>query len=103
MYIKKGDTVKVLTGRERGKTGKVLAIIGKKNRVIVEKLNLVKRHKKPDASGKSGIVEKENPIHLSNVALFCNKCNAAVRVGYKILENKKKVRICKKCQEILDE
>ncbi len=103
MHIKKNDTVKVIAGREIGKTGKVLNVVREKNRVVIEKVNLIKKHQRPDASGKGGIVEKESPLHLSNVMLVCNKCGTGVRVGYKMLEDGKKVRICKKCKELLDE
>lgn len=101
--IKKGDTVQVITGKEKGKTGKVLTIIRDKNRIIVEKLNMLKKHQRPDMHGKGGIVEKEGSIHISNVRLLCNKCNTGVRIGYKTLEDGKKVRVCRKCNEILDE
>lgn len=102
MGIKKGDIVQVLTGKEKGKTGKVLNILKKKNRVVVEKLNLIKKHQRPDGKGKGGIVEKEGSIHLSNVVLFCSKCNSGVRAGFKILEDGEKVRFCKKCNETMD-
>ncbi|HPQ59924.1 MAG TPA: 50S ribosomal protein L24 [Syntrophales bacterium] len=102
MGIKKGDIVQVLTGKEKGKTGKVLNILKKKNRVVVEKLNLIKKHQRPDGKGKGGIVEKEGSIHLSNVTLFCSKCNSGVRTGFKILEDGEKVRFCKKCNETMD-
>ena len=99
--LKKGDTVKVIAGKEKGKSGKILKIVSAKNKVVVEKLNFVKRHQKPDAQGKGGIVEKEAPIHVSNVMLTCSKCDAVVRVGSKVLEDGKKVRVCRKCNEIL--
>ena len=102
MGIKKGDIVQVLTGKEKGKTGKVLNILKKKNRVVVEKLNLIKKHQRPDGKGKGGIVEKEGSIHLSNVMLFCSKCNSGVRAGFKVLEDGEKVRFCKKCNETMD-
>jgi len=102
MGIKKGDIVQVVSGKEKGKTGKVLNILNKKNRVIVEKLNLIKKHQKPDNKGKGGVVEKEGSIHLSNVVVFCSKCNSGVRVGYKVLEDGDKVRYCKKCSETMD-
>ena len=91
--LKKGDLVKVTAGKEKGKTGKVLQIIKKKDRVVVEKVNFLKRHKRPDAKGKGGILEKEGSIHLSNVMLVCSKCNKAVRYGFKVLDDNKKVRI----------
>ncbi len=100
--LKKGDMVKVISGKEKGKTGKILKTIRDKNQIIVEKLNLVKRHKKPDAKGKGGILEKEGPINASKVVYVCSKCDLGVRVGIKILEDGAKVRVCKKCNEILD-
>lgn len=102
MRLKKGDTVKVISGKEKGKTGKILKTIRDKNQIIVEKLNLVKRHKRPDAKGKGGILEKEGPLKVSKVVYVCSKCEAGVRVGYRILEDGAKVRVCKKCNEILD-
>jgi large subunit ribosomal protein L24 len=100
--LKKGDIVKVIAGKEKGKTGKVLKIESNKDQVVVEKLNIVKRHKKPDAKAKGGIVEKEGPINISNVMFLCSKCDRGVRVGYKILEDGGKARVCKKCNETLD-
>ena len=101
--IKKGDMVEVITGKEKGKTGKVMKVLSEEGRVIVEKLNFIKRHARPDAKGKGGILEKEGSIHLSNVMRICEKCNTASRTGYKTLEDGKKVRICRKCSEVLDE
>jgi large subunit ribosomal protein L24 len=100
--LKKGDTIKVIAGKEKGKTGKILAMIVNRERVTVEKINLIKRHKKPDAKGKGGIVEKEGPIHVSNVMYLCGKCGTGVRIGTRILDDGKKVRVCGKCHEILD-
>ena len=100
--LKKGDMIKVITGKDKGKTGKILKTIREKNQVIVEKLNVIKRHKRPDAKGKGGILEKEGPINASNVMFLCSKCDAGVRVGYRILEEGGKVRVCKECHEILD-
>jgi len=102
MKLKKGDTVKVISGKEKGKTGKIQSTIADKERVTIEKVNLIKKHKKADAKGKGGIVEKEGPIHVSNVMYLCNKCSTGVRIGYKLLEDGKKVRVCAKCHEILD-
>jgi large subunit ribosomal protein L24 len=102
-HIKKNDTVMVIAGKEKGKTGKVLRIIPKKDRALVEKLNMVKRHMRPGAqSRQGGIVEKESPLHISNLMLVCSKCTDPTRVGYRILEDQKKVRYCKKCSEIID-
>lgn len=100
--LKKVDMVKVEAGKEKGKTGKIMKIIRKEGKVIVEKVNFVKKHQKPDAKGKGGIVEKEGPLQMSNVMFLCSKCDRGVKVGYKVLDDGKKVRICKKCQEILD-
>jgi large subunit ribosomal protein L24 len=102
MRLKKGDMVKVVTGKEKGKTGKILKVIADREKVVVEKLNFVKRHQKPDAKGKGGIVEKEGSIHISNVMLLCSKCETGIRVGHKVLEDGKKVRICNKCNELFD-
>lgn len=102
-HIKKNDTVMVIAGKEKGKSGKVLRILTKKDRAIVEKLNMVKRHMRPGAhSRQGGIVEKEAPIHISNLMLICSKCTDPTRVGYKILDDGRKARFCKKCGEIID-
>ena len=102
-YIKKEDKVKVISGKDNGKIGKVLKVIQKKNRILVENINIVKRHSKPSAQSKQGgIVESEAPIHWSNVMLMCNKCMAPARIKMRRLEDGKKVRTCKKCDEIVD-
>ena len=100
--LKKGDLVKVIAGKEKGRTGKILKTIRDKDRVVVEKRNLLKKHKRADAKSKGGVIEKEGSIHASNVLLICNKCDTGVRLGYKTLEDGKKVRVCKKCNEILE-
>jgi len=79
-----------------------MKIVSDKDQVVVEKLNIIKRHKRPDAKGKGGIVEKEGPISVSNVMFLCSKCDTGVKVGFKILEDGRKTRVCKKCNEILD-
>jgi len=101
-HIKKNDNVMVVAGKDKGKTGKVLNIITKKDRVVVEKVNMIKRHVRPSQKSKGGIMERESPIHVSNVMLYCEKCSKPVRVGSKILEDKKKVRFCRRCNEVLD-
>ncbi len=101
-HVKKNDTVMVTVGKDKGKTGKVLRIIQKKNRVIVEKINMIKKHVRPSQKAKGGIMERENPIHVSNVMIYCEKCSKPVRIGKKVLEDGKKVRFCKKCQEVID-
>ncbi|MBM4261316.1 MAG: 50S ribosomal protein L24 [Deltaproteobacteria bacterium] len=101
--IRKNDSVMVIAGKERGKTGKVLRVLPDKDRVIVERLNMVKRHSKPRGPQQpGGIVEKEAAIHASNIMIMCDKCNAPVRIGHKILSDDKKIRICRRCNEALD-
>jgi len=102
-HIKINDKVKVLSGKDRGKIGKVKKLDRKKNRILIENVNIVKKHLKPSAQQRQGgIVESEAPIHLSNVILMCNKCVASVRIKMKRLEDGKKVRVCRKCSEIID-
>jgi len=102
-YIKKEDKVKVIAGKDKGKIGKVLNVNRKKSRVLVEKINIVKRHSKPTATNKQGgIVEKEMPIQWSNVMVMCNKCVTPARVKMQRLEDGKKIRVCVKCGEALD-
>jgi len=101
-HVKKNDLVMVIAGRDKGKSGKILSVLSKKNRVIVEKVNFIKRHTRPSAKQRQGgIIEREGPINISNVMLICTKCNKPSRIGKKYLEDDKKVRICKKCGEIL--
>lgn len=103
MHIKKGDTVVVVSGKDKGKKGKVLTSLPKQNRVIVEGVNMLTKHKKPTAQlQQGGIVHQEGTIDASNVMLYCDKDKQGVRVGYKFLNDGKKVRICKKCGEVLD-
>lgn len=97
MKIIKGDNVKILSGKDRGKSGKVLRVITKDSKVLIEGLNLVKKHVKPRRQGEKGQrVSVPAPIYISNVALVCPKCSKPARVGYKVKE-KHKFRICKKC------
>ncbi len=103
LHVRKNDSVMVIAGKERGKTGKVLRVIPKKSRVIIERVNMVKRHTRargPQLPG--GILEKEASIHISNLMLMCDKCNAPVRVGKKILEDGEKVRVCRRCGDHLN-
>ena len=100
--IRKNDTVEVITGNEKGKRGKVLRVLGEKNRALVEKVNLAKRHRKADQASQGGIIDMEMPLHLSNLGLVCGKCDRAVRVGHQRLEDQSKVRCCKRCGEVLD-
>ncbi len=102
-YIKKNDKVKIITGKDKGKIGKVLNVIRKKNRILVENINIVKKHTRPSAANRQGgIVESEASIHWSNVMLMCNKCIKPVRIKMKRLEDGKKIRVCRKCSEIID-
>ena len=101
--IKKDDKVKVLTGKDKGKIGKVLQVVKKTNRVVVENINVVKVHQRPSqANPQGGIVEKAMPIHVSNLMLMCNACVKPTRIGIKELEDGKRVRICKKCDQQID-
>jgi large subunit ribosomal protein L24 len=101
--LKKNDLVMVVSGKERGKSGRVLRVFPQKNRIIIEKINFIKKHTRPSGQTKQGgIIEREAPVHISNVMVICEKCNLPVRVGKKILDDGKKVRMCKKCGEILD-
>jgi large subunit ribosomal protein L24 len=102
-HIKKDDKVKIISGKDRGKIGKVLNVVRKKKRIVVENINIVKCHVKPNAKNRQGgIVEKESPVHWSNVMLMCNKCLAPVRIKFQVLEDGKKVRACRKCNELID-
>lgn len=103
MHVKKGDTVVVISGKDKGKKGKVLEAMPKKNRVIVEGVNMLTKHQKPNAKvQQGGIIHQEGPIHVSNVMLWDKKANAPTRVGYKVLENGKKVRISRKTGEVIE-
>jgi large subunit ribosomal protein L24 len=101
--IRKNDTVMVITGRERGKTGKVLRVEREDNRVVIERLHMVKRHQKPRQQGQGGgVIEKEAAIDLSNVMIMCDRCNAPARMGSKRLEDGSSVRTCRRCGEAID-
>jgi large subunit ribosomal protein L24 len=101
--LKKDDIVQIITGKEKGKKGKVLAFFPETGRLTVEKLNMLKRHMKSDGkSRQAGIIEKEGSVHMSNVLIVCDKCGKGVRVKRKKLEDGKRVRVCRKCDEVLD-
>ena len=103
LKIKKDDKVKVITGKDKGKIGKVLKVNKKKNRLVIENINMMKRHARPSAQNRQGgIIEGEAPLQITNVMLMCNKCLNATRVKMKQLEDGKKVRICSKCSEVID-
>jgi large subunit ribosomal protein L24 len=101
--IRKNDTVMVIAGKERGKTGKVLRVINEKKRVVIERLNMVKRHRKAQGvQSPGGVVEKEASIDLSNVMIMCERCNAPARIGGRRLEDGSPVRVCRRCGEAID-
>ena len=97
-YLKKNDQVEVIAGKDKGRVGKVLKVMPDKNKAIVERINMVKRHTKPTEMNQQGqIVDKEAPIHVSNLQLICPECTKTGRIGRKILEDGTKVRYCKSC------
>jgi len=101
--IKKDDTVIVTAGKEKGKRGRVLVVLPAKSRVLVERVNMVKKHQKPSKHyQQGGLIEKEASVNISNVMLVCPKCDQPMRHGNKTLETGKKVRVCKKCKEVID-
>jgi large subunit ribosomal protein L24 len=101
--IRKNDEVVVILGRDRWKKGKVLTSIPNTDRLIVEGINMIKRHTKPRKTMRqAGIIERESPLHVSDVKLICKKCNQPTRVAFRLLEDKSKVRLCKKCGEVID-
>jgi large subunit ribosomal protein L24 len=102
-HVRKNDLVEVLSGKEKGKTGKVLQVHPKKDRVLVEKINFVKRHSRPTGrTRQGGIIQKEAPIHVSKVLLVCPKCNRGERMGSKTLEDGKKALVCRACGEQIE-
>jgi len=104
--IKKGDTVQVIAGKNKGARGEVLRVLPKEERVVVERVNIARKHQRPVQSGRGqiqpGIIEFEAPIHLSNVMIVCPECDAPTRVGYRVNEDGVKVRVCRKCNRDLD-
>jgi large subunit ribosomal protein L24 len=103
MRIRKGDTVIVTSGKDRGKKGKVRRAIPNEDRVIVEGLNMIKRHSRARrAARQAGIIELEAPLHVSKVMLVCEKCGKPARIAFRFLDDGKKVRICNSCQEVID-
>jgi large subunit ribosomal protein L24 len=99
MKIRKGDRVQVLTGKDRGKTGVVSRSIPERGKVIVDGVNIAKKHQKPtSATTQGGIIDKEMPIPVANVAIICNSCGKPTRVGYRLEGDGTKVRICRKCE-----
>ena len=101
--IRKNDTVVVIAGREKGKRGKVLFVLPARERVIIEHLNMVKRHQRPTQKlRQGGIIEREASMHVSNVMLVCSKCDKATRVGMRVLADDRRARVCRRCGDIVD-
>jgi large subunit ribosomal protein L24 len=101
--IKKNDTVLVITGREKGKRGRVLSIYPSNNRILIERINMIRKHMKPSKKyTQGGIIEKESPLHISDVMLICPKCNKPTKISSTLLQDGRKVRACKKCSEVMD-
>jgi len=103
MKIRKNDTVLVIAGKDKGKKGKVRFAYPKDERLLVEGVNFIKRHTRAVRQARqAGIIEREAPIHVSNVILLCNRCNHPARVGFRFLEDGRKVRVCLSCHEVID-
>ena len=104
MHVRKNDQVVVVSGKDRGKRGRVLKVVPGTNRLIVEGVNFIKRHTKPNPQRqvKGGVVEREATLHASNVQLVCPECGKPTRLGRKILGDGRKVRICRKCEGVVD-
>ena len=102
-HVRRGDTVAVIAGRERGKRGKVLRVLPEAGRVVVEKINMMKKHQRPTQKlRQGGIIEREGPLALSNVLPICARCDKPSRTGIKTLADGRKIRICKRCGEAID-
>jgi len=103
LHVKKDDLVMVIAGKEKGKSGKIARVLPDSGRVLVENLNIVKRHSRPTrGNAQGGIIEKEAPLDASNVQMLCKGCNKPARTGIRVLQDGSKARFCKKCNEILD-
>ena len=103
-HVRKGDTVVVLSGKDAGKQGRVLRVLATKGKAIVERVNFTKKHTRPNPGKnvKGGIVSREASLHASNVQLVCPECGAMTRIGRKVLDDGRKVRICRKCEGVVD-
>ncbi len=103
MKLRKNDTVVVIAGKDKGKKGKVRRAFPDKDKVLVEGANMIRRHSRTSrAARQAGIIELEAPLHVSNVMLVCNKCGKPARVGFRLLDDGSKVRICRSCREVID-
>ena len=104
LHVKKGDTVEIISGKDKSKRGKVLAAFPREGKIIVEGINMLTKHKKPRGAGQQGgIIHQEGPIYACKAMLVCNKCNKPTRVGRKVLEDGTKVRVCKVCNEVIND
>jgi large subunit ribosomal protein L24 len=102
-YLKVNDQVEVIAGKDKGRVGKIQRIISNKNKAVVEKINIVKRHTKPNQNNQQGgIIDVEAPVHVSNLMLVCNKCAKPRKIATKILDDGEKTRVCKKCGETIE-
>jgi large subunit ribosomal protein L24 len=102
--VKKDDKVMVIAGKDKGKVGRVLSVLPKKDRLVVEHVNIIKKHMTPSRHyTQGGIIEKEGQIHISNVMIVCPRCQKPTRIGNRILEDGRKMRLCKKCKEVIDQ
>lgn len=103
VHVKKGDTVYVISGKDKGKKGKIIKVLPKKKKAIVEGVNMATKHQRPTPGvNQGGIIQIEMPIYTSKLMVVCNKCNKPTRIGHKVLEDGSKVRVCKKCQQVID-
>ncbi len=103
MKLKKNDNVLVIAGKDKGKKGKIRQVISDENRVLVEGVNFIKKHARPAKQARqAGIIERESPLDVSNVMYMCEKCRKPSRLGYRVLDDGKKVRYCKSCDEVVD-
>ena len=103
VHVRRGDTVGVIAGKERGKRGKVLRVLRDRGRVLVEKVNMIKKHQRPTQKlRQGGIIEREGPLAVSNVLLICNRCDRPVRFRMKLLTDGRKIRVCSRCGESID-
>lgn len=101
--LKKNDLVEITTGKDKGKTGKILKVIRERNQLLIEKINMIKRHTRASpTTGQGGIVEKESPLNVSKVMLICPKCTTAGRFSLTVTAEGKKARVCRKCKELID-
>jgi len=104
LSIRKNDTVMVISGKEKGKKGRVLSVMPSEDKLIIEKVNVIKKHMKPSKKyAQGGIIEKEAPIHRSNIMLVCPRCGKPARITNIVFEDGKKSRVCKKCKEAIDQ